>query len=54
VVLFTTNEILRQHILDGNKLQRPNMAVTLSLKSVGVSLVNDQLGLEIAYIGIYQ
>ncbi len=54
VVLFTTDKTLRQHILEGNKLERPQVNLTVSLKSVGVSLVNDLLGLEIAYIGIFQ
>lgn len=54
VVLFTTNKLLSQHILGGNKLERAKMDVSLSIKSVGVSLVNDMLGLEIAYIGIFQ
>ena len=54
VVLFTTNKLLSQHILGGNKLERAKLDVSLSIKSVGVSLVNDVLGLEIAYIGIFQ
>ena len=54
VLLFTTNEVLIQHVSEGNHLERVKMDLTLSLQSVGVSLVNDILGREVAYIGIFQ
>ena len=54
ILLFSTDTVLRQHILDGNTLERASLGLTLSLQSVGVSLVNDDLGLEVAYVGIFQ
>ncbi len=54
MILFTTDAVLSQHILEGNRLERAQMDLTLSLQSVGVSLVNDILGREVAYIGIFQ
>ena len=38
----------------GNKTEQPSIDVTLSLIAVGLSLVNDVKGIEIAYIGIPQ
>lgn len=38
--------------MGGQKTGRANAEVTLTLREVGLSLVNDERGLEIAYIGI--
>ena len=38
----------------GNRTEQPSVDVTLSLIAVGLSLVNDVKGTEIAYIGIPQ
>ena len=54
MLLFSTDNVLRQHIQDGNTLERANVDLTLSLQSVGVSLVNDVRGIEVAYVGIFQ
>ena len=40
--------------MEGNKFERAQMDLTLSLQSVGVSLVNDIIRREVAYIGIFQ
>ena len=54
VLLFTTNNELKKVIMSGNQEERPKLNVTVSLQSIGISLVNDTLGLEVAYIGIAQ
>ena len=57
VVLFTTNAALKGHIdsvVGGNKSERTTTSVSLSLKALGLSLVNDSKGKEVAYIGIPQ
>ena len=52
VVLFTANEAIQKHILEGNKTERAHLELTLSLSAVGISLVNDLKRLEVAYIGL--
>lgn len=52
VILFTTSEEVCQHVIGGNKTERANTDISLSLEEVGLSLVNDHKGLEVAYIGI--
>ncbi len=54
VILFTTDHGTQKRVLRGNKTQRTNYEVTLSLTAVGISLVNDIRGREVAYIGIPQ
>ena len=54
MLLFTTNRKLRDVIVRGNYEERPQYNVSVSLQSIGISLVNDTLGLEVAYIGITQ
>ena len=54
VVLFTTSHRICSHVLEGNKMEQNYIELSLSLQAVGLSLVNDIKGLEIAYIGIPQ
>ena len=54
VVLFTENKAVRDHVLCGNRTERAHLEVTLSLIGMGLSLVDDVKGLEIAYIGLPQ
>jgi len=54
VLFFTVDPFQCDRILQGTNMQRVNMDLTLSLESVGVSLVNDTRGLEVAFIGIFQ
>ena len=54
VLLFTTNRDVQKLILKGNKTERPRFELTLSLVTVGVSLINDITGEEIGYIGMPQ
>lgn len=51
-VLFTASKEINDRVLRGSKTEKPSVDVTLSLIAMGVSLVNDVKGLEIAYIGI--
>ena len=53
-ILFTTNKDVSNHVLMGNRTEQPSVDITLSLIAVGLSLVNDVKGTEIAYIGIPQ
>ena len=53
-VLFTTSKDVVDRVLMGNKTEQPSIDFTLSLIAVGLSLVNDVKGIEIAYIGIPQ
>ena len=53
-ILFTANQDVSNHVLMGNRTEQPSIDVTLSLIAVGLSLVNDVKGTEIAYIGIPQ
>ena len=53
-VLFTASRDVSNRVLMGNKTEQPSIDVTLSLIAVGLSLVNDVKGTEIAYIGIPQ
>lgn len=52
VILFTTSHEIWQYVMGGQRTERANTEVTLSLNAVGLSLVNDEKGLEVAYIGI--
>ncbi len=52
VVLFTTSHTVWCHVMGGQKSERANLEVILSLSEVGLSLVNDERGIEVAYIGI--
>ena len=54
VMLFTTSSELHERVLQGNKTERPYLELTLSLLAVGISLVDDDRGLEVAYIGMPQ
>jgi len=54
VLLFTTNSELKEVIVSGSNEERPKYNLSVSLQSIGLSLVNDTLGLEVAYIGITQ
>ncbi len=54
VLLFTTNRALKDIIVGGDQEERPKYNVTVTLQSIGISLVNDMLGMEVAYIGITQ
>ena len=53
-VLFTARKGVSNHVLMGNRTEQPSVDITLSLIAVGLSLVNDVKGTEIAYIGIPQ
>ena len=53
-VLFTSSKEIRDRVLMGNKSEQPTVDVTLSLIAVGLSLVNDVKGIEVAYVGIPQ
>ncbi len=52
VILFTTSHEVWSHVMGGQKTERASTEVTLSLSEVGLSLVNDERGVEVAYIGI--
>ena len=52
VILFTSSSKVWHYITEEQRTERANTEVTLSLKEVGLSLVNDKKGLEVAYIGI--
>ena len=54
VILFTENEAIRSHIRCGNQTERAHLELTLSLIGMGLSLVDDIRGLEVAYIGLPQ
>ena len=54
VLLFTSDRAVVDRILSIDKLHDHSLSVSLSLKAVGLSLVNDRKGLEIAYIGLPQ
>ena len=53
-VLFTESKEIFNRVMLGNKTEQPSIDLTLSLIAVGLSLVNDVKGSEIAYIGIPQ
>ena len=52
MILFTTSHDVWQYVMGGQRTERANTEVTLSLNAVGLSLVNDEKGLEVAYVGI--
>ena len=52
--LFTASQYVSNHVLMGNRTEQPIVDITLSLTAMGLSLVNDVKGREIAYIGIPQ
>jgi len=52
VVLFTASTSIWHNVFDGQKTEKAQMEISLSLRDVGLSLVNDERGLEVAYIGI--
>ncbi|XP_064396100.1 intermembrane lipid transfer protein VPS13C-like isoform X3 [Halichondria panicea] len=53
VILFTTSHEVWSHVMGGQKTERASTELfSLSLREVGLSLVNDERGLEVAYIGI--
>ena len=54
VLLFTCDSELAQHARNGSEHERATIDVSLSLKAVGLSLVNDRKGLEVSYIGLPQ
>ena len=54
VVLFTTDQDTNTRVLKGNKTEQPKLELALSLIAVGISLVDDIRGQEVAYIGIPQ
>lgn len=55
VILITADKQLHKHVkhvLEGTKTERAHLDVSLSLNTVGISLVNDELGQEVAYIAL--
>lgn len=54
VILFTEDEAIRSHIRCGNQTEQAHLELTLSLIGMGLSLVDDIRGLEVAYIGLPQ
>ena len=54
VVLFTEDKNVVKCAEDGEETGLPLLDLTLSLKSIGVSLVNNAKKKEIAYVGITQ
>ena len=54
VVLFTEDKDVVKYAKAGEETGLPLLDLTLSLKSIGVSLVNNAKKKEIAYVGITQ
>ena len=55
IVLFTADRQVHDNVkdvLEGTKTERAHLDVSLSLNALGVSLVNDELGMEVAYIAL--
>ena len=54
VVLFTSSKELKERVEQGRGTEPPHTELSLSLIGTGLSLVDDEKGQEIAYIGIPQ
>ena len=54
VLLFTPFKEVAERALRGSEPARPHLSVSLSLQAVGLSLVDDEKGQEVAYICLPQ
>ena len=52
VLLFTLHKEEVRKALKGQSVERPHLECTLSLRFVGLSLVDDLRGQEVAYVGL--
>lgn len=52
VVLFTSEERVYKLLCESEKVQLAEQEIILSLKNVGVSLVNNSSSQEVSFIGI--
>ena len=52
VLLFTLDKDTIKKTQRGQLIQRPDLGLTASLESAGLSLVDDIIGKEVAYVGI--